>query len=126
MFMTFFFSEYLFIVLFLCFVFSLSCLILILSFLFSSTYYYSDKISPYECGFDPFDNSRNQFEVQFYIIAILFLIFDLETSFLFPWAFSLSWSSSFSFWIIIDFFFELLVGLFYVWGIGAFTWELGI
>jgi NADH-quinone oxidoreductase subunit A len=87
-------------------------------------YSYSEKLSPYECGFDPFDNARNQFEVKFYLIAILFLIFDLEASFLFPWAFNLGNISSFGFWVMLDFFFELVIGLIYAWCIGVFHWDL--
>ena len=93
------------------------------SFIISQSNPYSEKLSPYECGFDPFDNARNQFEVRFYLVAILFLIFDLEASFLFPWASNLSSINSFGFWVIFDFFFELVVGLIYVWSIGAFNWD---
>jgi NADH:ubiquinone oxidoreductase subunit 3 (subunit A) len=124
--MTFFFSEYFLLFFFFLFSFLLAIFILFIASFFSSNNIYSEKVSPYECGFDPFDNSRNQFEVRFYIIAILFLIFDLETSFLFPWAFSLHLFSSFGFWVIIDFFFEFSVGLFYVWSIGVFSWDLGV
>lgn len=84
---------------------------------------YSEKISAYECGFDPFDDARNSFEIKFYLVAILFLIFDLEASFLFPWAISLSKTNSFAFWSIIDFFFELGIGFFYAWKIGGLEWN---
>ena len=122
--MTFIFSEFVPIVVYIGFAGFLSFLIFFLSFLFSTNYSYSEKLSPYECGFDPFDNARNQFEVKFYLIAILFLIFDLEASFLFPWAFNLGNINSFGFWVMLDFFFELVVGLVYAWCIGVFHWDL--
>jgi len=121
--MTFFFSEFLSLVFYFGLSAFLAVFILGISFIISQSNSYSEKLSPYECGFDPFDNARNQFEVRFYLVAILFLIFDLEASFLFPWASSLSTVSSFGFWIILDFFFELLIGLVYVWSMGAFNWD---
>ena len=84
----------------------------------------TEKLLPYECGFDPFEDARSQFEVKFYLVAILFLIFDLEASFLFPWSVSLQNLGSFGFWSIIDFFFELAVGFFYAWRVGALEWDL--
>ncbi|OED37580.1 NADH-quinone oxidoreductase subunit A [PVC group bacterium (ex Bugula neritina AB1)] len=122
--MTFFFSEYYLLYLFFILSFFLSSVILALSGLLSYSSSYYDKVSPYECGFDPFDNARNQFEIHFYLVAILFLIFDLEASFLFPWASNLNVISGFGFWVIIDFLFELIVGLVYVWISNALNWEL--
>lgn len=83
----------------------------------------TEKTSVYECGFDPYENSRNKFEVRFYIIAILFIIFDLEAMFLFPWAVSVGQTSSMSFWTMFDFLLELAVGFVYIWKMGALDWE---
>ena len=83
----------------------------------------TEKMTAYECGFDPFDDARNQFDVRFYLVAILFLIFDLEASFLFPWAVSLSKLGAMGFWTMVDFLVELTVGFFYAWKIGALEWE---
>lgn len=89
------------------------------------TYQSSDteKLTAYECGFDPFDDARSQFDVRFYLVAILFIIFDLEASFLFPWALSLSKIGSFGFWTMLDFLFELTIGFIYAWRIGSLEWE---
>ena len=80
------------------------------------------KLSAYECGFDPYEDARNSFDVKFYLIAILFVVFDLETMFLFPWGVSLSSINAHGFWIMIDFLFELMVGYIYVWKIGGLDW----
>lgn len=83
----------------------------------------TEKLSIYECGFDPYEDSRNKFDIRFYIIAILFIIFDLETVFCFPWILSLGVSDPFSVWVMMDFLLELIVGFAYVWCIGALVWE---
>ena len=72
-----------------------------------------EKSSSYECGFDPFDDSRNTFDIKFYLVAILFVIFDLETMFLFPFSLSLSSCNYTGFWVLVDFTFELLIGFIY-------------
>lgn len=72
-----------------------------------------EKVSAYECGFNPFEDARNQFDVRFYLVAILFIIFDLEVSFLFPWAVTLGRTSTFSFWSMFLFLFILTIGFFY-------------
>jgi NADH-quinone oxidoreductase subunit A len=77
-------SEYFFIFVFLCVSLVLSCVIFALSYFLSSRSIDKEKISAYECGFNPFEDARNQFDVRFYLVAILFIIFDLEVSFLFP------------------------------------------
>ena len=74
----------------------------------------SEKLSAYECGFEPFEDARNTFDVKFYVIAILFIIFDLEVLFLFPWILVLSNIGSFGFLIMIDFLIELTIGYVYV------------
>jgi len=103
--------------------FGLSVLILSLSFVFSSQPVDPEKLSAYECGFDPFDDARSRFDVRFYLVAILFIIFDLEVTFLFPWAVSLHSIGNFGFWSMILFLFILTVGFVYEWQKGALDWE---
>jgi len=83
----------------------------------------SEKLSPYECGFEPFADARSKFDVRFYLVAILFIIFDLEVAFLFPWAVSLSHIGLFGFWSMIAFLAVLTVGFIYEWRKGALEWE---
>ena len=83
----------------------------------------TEKVSTYECGFDPYEDARNTFDVRFYLVAILFIIFDLEAVFFFPWAVSLSHLTSWGFWTMIDFLIELVLGFLYAWRIGALEWE---
>jgi len=82
----------------------------------------AQKLAAYECGFDPFGDARSRFDVRFYLVAILFLIFDLEASFLFPWSVSLSETGSRGFWRRRDFLVELTVGYVYAWKVGALEW----
>lgn len=73
----------------------------------------TEKLSSYECGFDPYEDARNIFDVRFYLVAILFIIFDLEAVFLFPWAVSLGDLTSLSYWSMVDFLLELTIGYIY-------------
>ena len=82
-----------------------------------------EKLSSYECGFEAFDDARGRFDVRFYLVAILFIIFDLEVAFLFPWAVSLGKIGMFGFWSMIIFLFFLTVGFIYEWKKGALEWE---
>ena len=86
-----------------------------------------EKLSTYECGFEPFQDSRKQFDVRFYLVAILFIIFDLEVAFLFPWAVSLMHlpqeTQVFAFWSMMAFLGVLTVGFIYEWKKGALEWE---
>ncbi len=84
---------------------------------------YAEKISAYECGFEPFDDARRRFDVRFYLVAILFIIFDLEVAFLFPWAVSLGRIGLFGFFSMIAFLGVLTVGFIYEWRKGALDWE---
>ena len=84
---------------------------------------YAEKLSPYECGFEPFDDARRKFDVRFYLVAILFIIFDLEVAFLFPWAVSLSDIGIFGFLSMLGFLAVLTVGFIYEWCKGALEWE---
>jgi NADH-quinone oxidoreductase subunit A len=83
----------------------------------------SEKLSPYECGFEPFEDARIRFDVRYYLVAILFIIFDLEVAFLFPWAVSLGDIGMFGFWSMVVFLGVLTVGFVYEWNKGALSWE---
>ena len=83
----------------------------------------AEKNAAYECGFDAFEDSRGQFDVRFYLVAILFIIFDLEVAFLFPWAISLGDIGAFGFWSMMAFLGVLTVGFIYEWRKGALEWE---
>src|ERR687883_209633 len=82
-----------------------------------------EKLSTYECGFEPFEDTRNRFDVRFYLVAILFIIFDLEVAFLFPWAVGLGQIGLFGFWSMVFFLAVLTVGFVYEWRKGALEWE---
>jgi NADH-quinone oxidoreductase subunit A len=82
-----------------------------------------NKNAPYECGFDPFEDTRVKFDVRFYLVAILFIIFDLEVAFLFPWAVSLKDIGAFGFWSMVVFLSVLTIGFLYEWRKGALDWE---
>jgi NADH-quinone oxidoreductase subunit A len=83
----------------------------------------AEKLSTYECGFEPFDDTRRRFDVRFYLVAILFIIFDLEVAFLFPWAIALGEVGWFGFFSMIGFLAVLTVGFLYEWRKGALDWE---
>ena len=82
-----------------------------------------EKLSPYECGFEAFEDARMQFDVRYYLIAIQFIIFDLEVAFLFPWAVSLGNIGLLGFWSMMIFLGVLTVGFIYEWMKGALEWE---
>ena len=82
-----------------------------------------EKLSAYECGFEAFDDSRMEFDVRFYLVAILFIIFDLEIAYLFPWAISLSNIGIYGFWSMMIFLGILTIGFIYEWKKGALDWE---
>ncbi len=83
----------------------------------------AEKLSAYECGFPAFDDARMKFDVRFYLVSILFIIFDLEVAFLFPWAISLRAIGAFGFWSMVLFLAVLTVGFIYEWKKGALEWE---
>lgn len=118
-----FYSQFIFISIFFFFCFFLSVIFLVFSFFVSTSIPDTEKLSAYECGFDPYEDARTTFDIRFYLIAILFLIFDLETVYFIPWSYSLSFFSNFSFFIMLDFIFELVFGLIYAWFVGALEWE---
>nr|YP_009775887.1 NADH dehydrogenase subunit 3 [Bartramia patens]QJA16113.1 NADH dehydrogenase subunit 3 [Bartramia patens] len=92
-------------------------------FAFSFNLVYPEKLSAYECGFDPFDDARSRFDIRFYLVSILFIIFDPEVTFLFPWAVSLNKIGLFGFWSMIVFLLILTIGFLYEWKKGALDWE---
>jgi NADH-quinone oxidoreductase subunit A len=83
----------------------------------------SEKLSAYECGFDAFDDARHKFDVRYYLVAILFIIFDLEVAFLFPWAVALGDIGVYGFWSMMVFLGVLTIGFIYEWKKGALEWE---
>lgn len=101
----------------------LSSLIFFLSYFVASQKPDNEKLSAYECGFDPFDDARGKFDIRFYLVAILFIIFDLEVSFLFPWALILNKITIFGFLTMAIFLVILTVGFIYEWRKGALEWE---
>ncbi|MCG8693081.1 MAG: NADH-quinone oxidoreductase subunit A [Minwuiales bacterium] len=118
-----FLAEYLPILIFLGIAVGLASAIVIASFIIARQRPDPEKLSPYECGFEPFEDSRKQFDVRFYLVAILFIIFDLEVAFLFPWAVSLGEIGVFGFWSMMLFLAILTVGFIYEWKKGALEWE---
>src|SRR5436309_3935510 len=82
-----------------------------------------EKLSAYECGFNAFDDARMKFDVRFYLVSLLFIIFDLEVAFLFPWAVAFKEVGAFGFWSMIAFLVVLTVGFIYEWRKGALEWD---
>ena len=118
-----FLKDYLPIILFLVIALGLSVAFIVINFILSPQNPDPEKLSAYECGFDPYEDARNAFDVRFYIVAILFIIFDLEAMFLFPWVVSITHISSMGLWVMVDFLIELSIGFVYAWKIGALEWE---
>ena len=118
-----FLKEYLSIIIFLFVALSLSIGFIVLNFLFSPKNPDPEKLSAYECGFEAFGDSRMEFDVRFYLVAILFIIFDLEIAFLFPWAISLGNIGPLGFWSMMIFLFILTIGFVYEWKKGALDWD---
>tara|TARA_Y100001934_G_C12331101_1_gene765109 strand:+ start:264 stop:638 length:375 start_codon:yes stop_codon:yes gene_type:complete len=118
-----FLSEYFSILVFLALAIGVACAALIASFVVGKQNPDPEKLSAYECGFEAFDDSRHKFDVRFYLVAILFIIFDLEVAFLFPWAISLGSIGMFGFWSMMLFLGILTVGFIYEWKKGALDWE---
>tara|TARA_X000001036_G_C19980241_1_gene521881 strand:- start:8 stop:376 length:369 start_codon:yes stop_codon:yes gene_type:complete len=118
-----FLADYLSIILFLFIALALSIGFILVNFLSSPNNPDPEKLSAYECGFEPFNDSRMEFDVRFYLVAILFIIFDLEIAFLFPWAISLGSIGHLGFWSMMIFLGVLTVGFIYEWKKGALEWE---
>ena len=118
-----FLKDYLSIIFFLVIALGLSLSFIVLNFIFSPKKPDPEKLSAYECGFEAFDDSRMEFDVRFYLVAILFIIFDLEIAFLFPWAISLGSLGELGFWSMMVFLSILTIGFIYEWKKGALEWE---
>jgi|TARA_B110000902_G_scaffold154253_1_gene177134 NADH-quinone oxidoreductase subunit A len=118
-----FLSDYFSIILFLLIAIILSFGFVIANFLAAPSNPDPEKLSAYECGFEAFDDSRMEFDVRFYLVAILFIIFDLEIAFLFPWAISLGNIGALGFWSMMIFLSVLTIGFIYEWKKGALEWE---
>ena len=118
-----FLKDYLSIIIFLFLSLGLSVGFIVLNFLFSPKNPDPEKLSAYECGFEAFGDSRMEFDVRFYLVAILFIIFDLEIAFLFPWAISLGNIGPLGFWSMMIFLFVLTIGFVYEWKKGALDWD---
>ncbi|HEX7719945.1 MAG TPA: NADH-quinone oxidoreductase subunit A [Woeseiaceae bacterium] len=116
-------QEYLPVLIFLAVATGIGTVLLALGFLFGSGRKDAEKLSPYECGFDAFDDSRMKFDVRYYLVAILFIIFDLEIAFLFPWAVSLDVVGGFGLVAMGIFLTILVVGFIYEWKKGALEWD---
>ncbi len=115
--------DYLPILIFFIIACALALVMSILPFIATKRYKDKAKLSQYECGFEAFSECRSQFDIRFYIVAILFIIFDLEIAFLFPWAISLGTIGYIGFWSMVFFLFVLTIGFVYEWKKGALDWE---
>ena len=118
-----FLGEYLPIAVFFAIAIGLSSAFVVSAFVLGNQRPDDEKMAAYECGFDAFEDSRRQFDVRFYLVAILFIIFDLEVAFLFPWAVALGGIGLFGFWSMMLFLAVLTVGFIYEWKKGALDWE---
>ena len=116
-------DEYLGILLYIIVAIILALLIVVLSYFLVTQSPETEKLSSYECGFEPYDDSRNRFNIRFYIVAILFILFDIEIIFFLPWCASLSKIDILGFWSMIEFLLELGIGFVYVWSVGAIEWD---
>jgi NADH-quinone oxidoreductase subunit A len=115
--------EYLPILLFLGLAIGLSVVMVLASLVAGRQRPDAEKLSAYECGFEAFEDARRKFDVRFYLVAILFIIFDLEVAFLFPWAVALGEIGMFGFWSMVVFLGVLTIGFAYEWRKGALEWE---
>ena len=115
--------AYLPLVIFIAVAFAISLVLLLVPFLVAYKQPDAEKLSAYECGFNAFDDARMKFDVRYYLVAILFIIFDLEVAFLFPWAVAFKDLGAFGFWSMIVFLAVLTVGFIYEWRKGALEWD---
>ena len=118
--------EYLSILIYIFVSIILSIVILTLSYMLAIQNPETEKMSAYECGFEPYQDAREKFDVKYYLIAMLFIVFDIETMFLIPWCSSLVLLNGTAFWAMVDFVLELGVGLLYVWFIGGLNWDVAM
>jgi len=115
--------EYFFILVYVMIAVILSIVIVTFSYFLAIQNPETEKLSTYECGFEPYEDARHKFDVKFYLVAILFIVFDIETMFLLPWSISISQLNLLGFWSMIDFLIELTAGFIYIWYIGALEWN---
>ena len=116
-------QNYLTILIFLFVAIGIGIAFIVVNFLCAPSKPDAEKLSAYECGFEPFGDSRMKFDVRFYLVSILFIIFDLEVAFLFPWAIALGKIGALGFWSMMLFLGTLTVGFIYEWKKGALDWE---
>jgi NADH-quinone oxidoreductase subunit A len=116
-------QSYLPLVIFIGIAFAISAALLLAPFLIAVRKPDPEKVSAYECGFEAFGDARMKFDVRFYLVALLFIIFDLEVAFLFPWAAAFSEIGAFGFWSMMIFLGILTVGFIYEWRKGALEWD---
>ena len=121
--MTGYLEEYIPLAVFFVLALSLGILLMISAFIIAVRNPDVEKNSAYECGFEPFDAERTKFDIRFYLVAILFLIFDLEVAFLFPWAVSFQHINTLGFWSMMLFLLILTIGFIYEWKKGALEWD---
>jgi NADH-quinone oxidoreductase subunit A len=115
--------DYLPVIIFMGLAAALGCAFMLASWVLAPSSPDAEKVSTYECGFNAFDDARMKFDVRFYLVSILFIIFDLEVAFLFPWALALDDLGPFGFWSMMTFLGILTVGFIYEWKKGALEWE---
>lgn len=115
-------EEYLGILLYFIVALILAIIIAVFSYTLTSQKPESEKLSTYECGFEPYEDTKHRFDVKFCLVAILFIIFDIEVMFLIPWSVSVSQLNLLGFWSMIDFLLELGIGFVYVWKMHALEW----
>jgi NADH-quinone oxidoreductase subunit A len=116
-------AEYLPILIFLAIAVAIAGAMVAMSYMVARQRPDSEKVSAYECGFEAFDDARSKFDVRFYLVSLLFIIFDLEVAFLFPWAVALGDIGLFGFWSMLIFLGVLTIGFIYEWKKGALEWE---
>ena len=116
-------QAYLPLVIFIGIAFVISAVLLVVPFFIAPSKPDPEKVSAYECGFDAFDNARMKFDVRFYLVSLLFIIFDLEVAFLFPWAVAFDDVGLFGFWAMMVFLAILTIGFIYEWRKGALEWD---
>ena len=117
------FNEYFFILLVFLIAIIIAIVLFFVSFLIGNRLPDREKVSPYECGFSPFEDARQKFDVKFYLVSILFIVFDLEVAYLFPWSLVLYNINFFGFWTMFIFLFILTIGFVYEWLNGALEWN---
>ena len=117
-------NEYFSILIYFCVAIVLSLIIVFFSFLLVNQNPENEKMSVYECGFEAYQDARHKFDIKFYLVGMLFILFDIETMFLLPWVASVSKLTLLGFWSMIDFIFELVFSYVYICYVGALDWNI--